>query len=135
MRRRRLGQLSTVVLMRQMRAANVEAVRPYLALDHFTPEHMQKKSRAAHSLCLYVVGLVKLYDIVGGTAGAAAGAAPVAAASAKPAAASGGASRASGGTGGSIGNGSWNDRCVLERNWNTAFHKPPTPKVLTHKSL
>ena len=43
---------------------NIEACRPYVALDYFTKEVMNNKSKAAGGMCDWVLNIVVYYDIV-----------------------------------------------------------------------
>jgi dynein heavy chain, axonemal len=43
---------------------DVDACRPYLALEHFTAEAMERKSKAAAGLCVFVLNIVMYFDVV-----------------------------------------------------------------------
>jgi dynein heavy chain len=43
---------------------DVDACRPYLALEHFTQEAMERKSKAAAGLCVFVLNIVMYFDVV-----------------------------------------------------------------------
>ena len=43
---------------------NFKAVRPYLELEHFTPEIIKGKSKAAAGLCDWAINIVMYYDVV-----------------------------------------------------------------------
>lgn len=43
---------------------NFKEVRPFLMLDHFSPEIIQTKNSAAAGLCAWVINIVSYYDIV-----------------------------------------------------------------------
>ena len=39
-------------------------IRPFLRLQHFTPEIMEKRNSASAGLCAWVIGIVRYYDVV-----------------------------------------------------------------------
>jgi len=43
---------------------NVDACRPYLELEHFTPDVIYNKSRAAAGLCSFAQNIISYYDVV-----------------------------------------------------------------------
>ena len=43
---------------------NMKEVRPFLLLDHFNPEAIEKKNSAAAGLCSWVVNIISYHDIV-----------------------------------------------------------------------
>jgi dynein heavy chain len=43
---------------------NWKEVRPFLALEHFTPEIIEKRNSAAAGLCAWVINIVNYFDIV-----------------------------------------------------------------------
>jgi dynein heavy chain len=43
---------------------NFKEVRPFLVLEHFTPEVIEKRNSAAAGLCSWVINIVNYYDIV-----------------------------------------------------------------------
>ena len=47
-----------------MPAINWKEVRPYLKLEHFTPEIIAGKNAAAAGLCNWVINIVIYYDVV-----------------------------------------------------------------------
>ena len=47
-----------------MPEVNFKEVRPYLALEHFTPDGIRSKNSAAAGLCSWCINIVAYYDIV-----------------------------------------------------------------------
>ena len=57
-----LRSFGTLIEQQAVPAINFKQVRPYLALDHFTTEYMQKKNHAAGGICTWVLNIVDYYD-------------------------------------------------------------------------
>ena len=60
----RLKGLKDLIELGQVPKVNFENIRPYLALEHFTFDIIKKKSGAAAGCCMFVIAIVKYYDIV-----------------------------------------------------------------------
>ena len=59
-----LKNFKTLIDQQVVDAKNFKAVRPYLELEHFTPEIISGKSKAAAGLCDWAVNIVMYYDVV-----------------------------------------------------------------------
>ena len=59
-----LKGIKTMVDEGQLQKKHVDACRPYLALEHFTPEIIKNKSAAGAGLCDFCINIVKYFDVV-----------------------------------------------------------------------
>ena len=60
----RLKGVKDLIDTNQVPKVNFDHIRPYLAMEHYTPEVIKKKSNAAAGCCMFVIAIVTYYDIV-----------------------------------------------------------------------